>query len=401
MVDAKRGQASGAGAAILLVVIVAVLIGFIVMLPPSERAELLGEDTDTDSSVTSDGDIDDAVPVKTVLKESPGRIDYLAQDELPHALPVINIYTQTESKILGEKNVVSLKHGVFSEENDIVLFSIPDMENTGNLVMGFKVVNAEGRLKISLNGDEVFNREVTDGATETVTLPVNSLTTSNKLLFEVSSAGAAFWKSNELTLENVRIAADVTSVEAQESRNVFLVSDTEKNNLEKGVLKFKPDCEYEDAGRLMVYVNEREVYAGFPDCDLERIKIDVDPEIVYQGENEIVFSTARGVYVLSHVEFISELKEVEFPTYYFELSYEQFRDIENEKRRLRLEMDFVDVVTTKRGSLVFNGHIRHFDTKEAAVAIDLSDDAVQGHNSVKIKPKKTIDVRQIKVDIVK
>ena len=64
-------------------------------------------------------------------------------------------------------------------------------------------------------------------------------------------------------------------------------------------------------------------------------------------------------------------------------------------------LDFVDVVTSKYGVVVANGHQEHFDTKEASIAIDLSTDIVQGTNSVKIKPSKTLELRQIRVDLIK
>jgi hypothetical protein len=64
-------------------------------------------------------------------------------------------------------------------------------------------------------------------------------------------------------------------------------------------------------------------------------------------------------------------------------------------------MDFVDVVSNKRGELHYNGVRRHFDTNEAEFAIDFSEDAVRGSNAVKIKPRKTIEVRSLRVELVK
>jgi hypothetical protein len=400
MFENKRGQA--AGAAVLLVVIAALLVMFVVLIPPEDRAELLGDnDTNTVDYDDEDYDIDDAVPEKNMLKESPGRIDYLEHDELEHPLPVVNIFTRTESKILGEKNLVYAKKGVFSEEKNIFKFSVPDLINTEEIILGYNVETAEGKLVIHLNGEQVFNGEVGVGSSSPIKFSKTQLAADNELIFTVSSPGLAFWATNELVLNNVKVVADVTSKEAQKSKNVFLVSDTEKTNLEKVILKFQPECKYGEVGMLSILINNFEIYKAIPDCDLAMVPIEFSSDLIHQGENEVVFSTNSGTYILSHVMIISELKDLEFPTYYFELSHEQYGDIRDEDRRLRLEMDFVDVVSSKFGTLYYNGHAYHFDTREANLAIDLSDDVVQGYNSLKIKPQKTIDVRQIRVDIVK
>ncbi|MBU1973975.1 MAG: hypothetical protein KKH52_01105, partial [Nanoarchaeota archaeon] len=155
MVSKKRGQA--AGAAVLLVIIAGLLIGFIVMVSPQDRAEILGEDIDSDSNLE---EIEDAVLEENLLTVSPGRVDYLAQQEMEHPLPVVNIYTQTEAKILAERNIAYAKKGVFSEEVESFRFAISDLGNTENVLLSFKVDSSEGRLVITLNEESIFDAEV-------------------------------------------------------------------------------------------------------------------------------------------------------------------------------------------------------------------------------------------------
>ncbi|MBU0460521.1 MAG: hypothetical protein KJ597_01920 [Nanoarchaeota archaeon] len=395
MVSKKRGQA--AGAAVLLVIIAGLLIGFIVMVSPQDRAEILGEDIDSDSNLE---EIEDAVLEENLLTVSPGRVDYLAQQEMEHPLPVVNIYTQTEAKILAERNIAYAKKGVFSEEVESFRFAISDLGNTENVLLSFKVDSSEGRLVITLNEESIFDAEVNPGSIQPINLPKNSLRDENILKISASSPGVAFWATNEVSLEEVKIIGDVTNIEAQTSKNIFLVSETEKKNLEKVILKFQPECVYREVGKLIVTVNRNEVYNGIPDCDLAMVPIEFSPELVYQGENEIIFHTEKGTYLLSHVLIESELKEVDFPTYYFELSNEQYEEVVDETMRVRLEMDFVDVVTKKQGDLVINGHLSSFETKEVSFVLDLSDDIVRGNNAIKIKPRRTLEIRELKVDLV-
>jgi len=398
----KRGQ-NAAGAAVLLALVMGLIIIFIILIPPEDRAVLLDEPYTSGSGSSgsdSNTDLETATVKENLLEESPGRIDFLSQNEVEHPLPVINIYTKTETKILAEKNVATAKKGVFSEERAFFNFDIPDFRNSDNYLLTFRVRSSDGAIRLFLNGDEVYNAENVDGDSITINLPKNTLLERNELVIAASSPGIAFWATNEVTLENIKVIADVTSVKAQESKNIFLVSEIEKKNMEKLKLKFKPDCIFEEVGKLEVHINDVEVYSAVPDCDLSMVPIEFSPDMIYQGENSITFRTDKGTYVLSHVLIESKLKEIEYPTYYFDISLEQYEDIVDENKRLRLQLDFVDVFVSKYGDVVFNGHVKHFDTKEVTYTIDLSDDAVRGSNSIKLRPQKTLEVREVRVDLV-
>ncbi|MEK6900697.1 MAG: hypothetical protein AABX05_06225 [Nanoarchaeota archaeon] len=301
MFSSKRGQTSAAGAAVLIAIIAVLIVGFIILIPPQERAKLLEDQTNTTSTTTVPGAV-----VKNLLMVSPGRIDYLAQKEIEHPIPVVNIYTQTEAKILAEKNVAYAKKGVFSEQTDTLSFSISNLKHTDEVLMSFNVESAEGKVIVSFNGEKVFNGEVKTGSLQhPISIPINLLRSQNEVVFTVSSPGLAFWKTNEMSLKNIKIAADVTSVEAQSSKNIFLISEVEKRNLEKVVLKFQPSCDINEIGVLSILINGRIIYSGIPDCDLSMVPIEFSSGSLNQGENEILFKTEKGNYLLSNVKIQS------------------------------------------------------------------------------------------------
>jgi len=394
-VRSKRAQ-SAAGAAVLLAIIAFFIIMFIILIPPQERAELLGENTSSGSSSTTS-----SASVQNLLAVTPGRIDYIAQDEIEHPIPVVNIFTRTESKIIAEKNIGTTKKGIFTEQNLDFSFNLADLANTENVLLSFSVNEVKGALMVYLNGEEIYNAVPVSGPVPPIMLPRNFLNEQNVLTFKSASPGAAFWRTNTVAMEGIKVVADVTEVDAQSSTNVFLVSDTEKQNLEKAVLKFQPNCNYGEVGKLNVQINGEEVYNAVPDCDLALIPIDVAAGLLNEGQNKVTFYTDRGNYLLTHVVILSQLRAVDFPTYYFQLSHEQYTDVVDEDKRLRLTLNFVDVVSAKRGQVIYNGHTYHFDTKEDSYTIDLSIDVEQGSNSVKIKPSKTVEIRELDVDLVK
>src|SRR3989344_6600810 len=260
MFSTKRGQ-SAAGAAVLIAIIAALIVGFIILIPPQERAKLLEDSSSANNSTAVSGVVE-----KKLLTASPGRIDYLTEKEVEHPIPVVNIYAITEAKILAEKNVASAKKGIFSEQNDVLTVVVPDLEHTKNMLLSLNVKEAEGKLIILFNGEEVFSEEVTSGNLAPISIPQNLPSEKNTIAFAVSSPGLAFWRTNEVSLDAIKLVADVTSVEAQSSTNIFLVSETEKKNLDKVTLKFQPNCNLQEVGLLEVSINGKKVYSSVPDC---------------------------------------------------------------------------------------------------------------------------------------
>ncbi|HLC71772.1 MAG TPA: hypothetical protein VJI32_07210 [Candidatus Nanoarchaeia archaeon] len=392
----KRGQAA-AGAAVLVAIILGVLVGFVILVSPAERADLLGEPI---PNTTSRAAIEEAAVAKNLLEVNPGKIDFLGLDKIEHPLPVINIYTRTESEVIAERNVASAKRGLFSEEPDQFTFTIDDLEHTQDLFFVFNVEILQGKLIILLNGEQIYNAEPMLGNVLPVHLPQNALKDNNEVAIRVSSPGLAFWRTNGVTLNTIKIVGEVTNVQAQSSKNTFLVSETEKRNIERVKLRLQPDCNLNDVGKLTITINDEEIYSGVPDCDLAFVPLEISPEAILEGENDIEFHTQEGSYVLSHLILTSELSEPEFPTYFFKLDEDQFDDVRDGDRKVRLQVDFVDIAR-KYGEFIFNGDAIPFDTRESTLVIDLSTDAVEGNNALKVKPQKTLEIRELRVDLVR
>ncbi len=104
-----------------------------------------------------------------------------------------------------------------------------------------------------------------------------------------------------------------------------------------------------------------------------------------------------GDYYLTHITVQSELKTIDFPVYYFELSEEEFNDVDDNLAKVWVKMKFVDYIEEKRGEVILNGHLAGFDTKEIEWVKDVSDDVVRGNNGIQIRPRKTLDVVDLEV----
>ena len=382
-------KAQAAAAATLIAIVAASLIMFIILVSPDERELML------DGTSTGDDSSYETISEEILLSETPGRIDYLSQDEIEHSLASVRIYTKIDSVVLFEKNSLYAKNGIFSEEISESSFSITDIENTDSLALSFKVSDVSGNLIILLNGEELYNAEVNSGDTPVLTVSDYLLQSENSLVFKVSSPGLSFWKTNSVLIESLKVVGRHTDLDYQSASNTFLLSEVEYNNLEALELQFQPECNYDEVGRLTIVINDYNIYSGVPDCGLQMVPIEFSPDLVYEGENQIIFTTEYDEYQLYHMKIISDLKDVDYTTYYFSLSYEEQQAIENEDNSVKVNLEFTDDTSTKTGYVSVNGYKRHFDTKEISETLDVSELVVKGNNAIKIVPSKTIDLREL------
>jgi hypothetical protein len=391
----KKGQAAAA-AATFLAILAGLLVVFVILVSPEDRDALLNDGV-------TDGGIEDSttdnVEEKILLEEYPGKVDYLSLDEVEHSLAAVRIYTNTESVTLKEKDSVYTKNGIFSEDVGEFSFSISDLDNTDSVVFSFAINDGQGNLAIIFNEEELYNSPITVGDSPIITVPDNLIAEDNVITFQVSSPGIAFWKTNFASLINLKVVGRYTDLGYQSASNTFLVSETEYDNLESLELQFQPDCDYDEVGRLIISINDYNIYSGVPDCGLSMVPIEFSPEVVYQGENQITFYTEYEEYELSHIKIMSQLEEIDYTTYYFELSHEEEESVQDEDSYVELTLEFTDDTSEKTGYVSINGDRNHFDTREISYAIDISDDIVSGNNAVQINPSTTIELRELVVEL--
>jgi hypothetical protein len=208
-----------------------------------------------------------------------------------------------------------------------------------------------------------------------------------------------FWATNQYELEDVKIMADLTDISQQKSSAVFLVSSTEKNNLDKVYVKFNPNCVQSAVGKLNVFVNEFNVFSSIPDCNSLR-PIEIPGTHLASGENRISFMTEKGAYLIDNIVVKSVLKEAVYPTYYFELNNTQYNDISNGARRLKMYLKFVNDLDYKKGKIYINGHLTYIDSYNSTYEKDVSQFAKAGNNGVEIIPATTLDIRELEIKII-
>ena len=124
-----------------------------------------------------------------------------------------------------------------------------------------------------------------------------------------------------------------------------------------------PACNVEDVGRLKIWINNLELYSAVPDCGYP-VVLEFDPGYLVVGENIIKFRTERGRYQLEQIKISSELKEVELPLYYFQITEKRYDKIKNDSANVTLRMKFTDDIDLKQADIRVNGNLLRLDQEE-------------------------------------
>ncbi|MFH1054184.1 MAG: hypothetical protein V1740_07230 [Candidatus Woesearchaeota archaeon] len=334
----KKGQ-KGSSAATLVGIITLIIVFYILFLPPEERADLLGEGPGggTGTGGNSGGTNTGAGYVfekETLLSLNVGRIDPY-QDVLDKTIPNTYITQTTDAAILTEFSPIYVKNGIFDKKSREVMFSLDETDNVNNIYLSMTAVKRKGVLTIKLNGKNIFEYALTKTNIDPIRLDKRMIEDQNTIEFSVSSVGMKFWTTNEYSLEDLKIIADVTDVSQQRSRNIFTLTEAEYENIEEATLKFVPYCGgLASSGQLMVGINNKNVFSSIPIC-ADPYYIPLSRRMLSAGENYVTFSTTDGSYSIEQVMIEFQSKPTKSIVEYFEMDrilFEGYEEVVSEAK---------------------------------------------------------------------
>ena len=232
---------------------------------------------------------------------------------------------------------------------------------------------------------------------EPVELKKSLLQKDNVLEFSVDGIGWKFWRTNEYSLEGIRIIGDVTDISRQKSMNVFTLTESEYQNLDSAELRFVPYCSREsDVGVLDAFINNRHVYSAIPVCE-DPVKQAFSISILNSGENNVVFKSTKGSYSIEQIRLDLDLEETQKLVYYFELNESQFQNITREGKNVNIYFTFVDDDEEKKLDLSVNGHLTSIRQDESTYTKDISHWVEEGNNYLELRPRTTLYLARLEV----
>ncbi len=387
----RKAQDAG-NAATLIAVIALLIIFYLLFIPPSFRDQILeGNDTSDGGSAATGSNA-------TILRSSPGTLSKISSEEIEHNVPSVVLYSKTEAKVLDSFPSALAKRSVFGSKPASIQFTIDDLTNTEEVLLSFLDKKRKGALIVKANGNEIFRNEITSENPAPIRINKKFLIQgSNQIDFEAESVGIRFWRVNRHQLENLQLTADVSDVSRQMSRNILIVSATEKANVKRAILRFTPDCVIGKTGKLNVLINQHSIYYSVPDCG-GRIAIEFTPDVLREGENTIVFDSEQGSYLIDLIRITSELKDVMQPAYYFEVGPELMTDVRTGHKDILLELTFTEGKEQKSGALNINGRETGIFQTERVYSKNINDYVIEGNNAIKILPDTVLEI--VSMDVI-
>jgi len=386
-----RKAQGGLNAAILIAVIAGLIILYILFLPAEEREELLENKTIKKSSDTGMED------ENTLLLVFPNRLEE-DEDILDKDIPNIFLFETTSAKELEVINPFLIRKGWFDEKTKTANFRIDNLEDTGNVILSFRAKKHDGILTIKLNSEVIFENGIESETVAPIKLKRDLLKDSNSLDFSVSSVGLKFWKTNEYSLDDVKIIGDITDRSKQESKNVFTLTSKDLANIDEANLRFVPYCKsVAEVGILDITINGRNVFSAVPVCD-DAYKQPIPIGLLDAGENKIMFRTGKGSYSVEQIKIEFDEKEVEKKLYFFEVNQSQIDNINDGNRNAILKMEFVDGKENKRADININDRFITLDDNERIFTKNVNDYINKGNNFIEIRPRTRLDIVELSIE---
>ncbi len=336
MRPSRKGQQ---GAAILVALIAALIVLYILFLPPEDRAALIGDPS---------GRAPDGTPTNpaNIIYTSPvGRVTVPSNPSIVHELPTVPVRAIEEGSILVRRDTVIVLNNVFEKGPSTIVFNAqPSLTRNAYLSMNLASMTG-GRIIVTLNGIEVYNQ-----APRSRTIPpiaLSNLATTNTLEITTSSVGFSFWKTNRATLSDVKITADVTDLSGASITQRFTLSSEEYATLQTSLLSFVPICT--EVGSIKITVNNAEVFKGNPDCETLNT-LEIAPTRLVDGENIIGYSTTSADVLLDRGRITTTARQEANKQFSFTIDPARVAG-----RPILLRVLFADT-TDKSGYVTINGN---------------------------------------------
>ncbi len=368
----------------LVVLIGALLVLYVLVMPPCEKCELLGGNCNEEC--------ESLIESQVLLKESPGEIGSDVDDVISHSLDSVDLFIQEGPEIITLANSLRVKNGLFGDLDQKLEFTINDLDNLDELFMSFAVIEAKGSLIVTLNGKQILNQEINEDRIETIELPKVYLEEDNSIKLQVDPPGLDFWSSHKYYLKDVKLKKQFELVHSSEVLE-FSVSSSERNSIKDSELEFFVFCKGNlgENNILKIYLNNNLIFSKMVPCMSEEYSVDLDEDYYEAGVNDLKFSISDGDYLISDIEIRNEVEGEIYPSYVFYIMDEIYEDVDY--YYLILDMSSGN----KKADIIVNDKTLKLNTDNSFIEFDITNHIKRGNNFIEIRPTNDFRINELKV----
>lgn len=391
----RKGDATEISTFIVLMALFMVL--YVVLLPPGERDEILGET----SATTAGGEVSVAEGAKVLLSESSGQVFAYSKNINTFNLEPVHLYLKDETTQTPLVKSLSVSRNLIKDNFKNVLFTIDNMDKVSSAKLFMVVAEGKNRLTIKLNDRIIYQGALTSEQLP-IDLPKEYLQKSNKLTFSTDLPPASeFYKSTYYLLQDIKLIKTEIVEQTETSRSFFV--DSAAGTVRKATLGYIVNCNaQEPRGQLSIKLNNNLVSKDTIFCDFHgEIKLPLDNEdLSSDGRNRLVFSVDKGDYSLDMVSVKVETGKATYPSFTFDIDSDAYNAIDDGSKKLFLKFKFRDS-GRKKASVSVQESEFSFDTSASEYSKDISAMVDNGANYIKIVPREDFEIVNMKAVLEK
>lgn len=424
----KRGQSSGGSIATLILIIGGAFLVYLMLLPAEDRNQLTGfennesshtnclddclntyddckYDCDTSScrencledyrNCRDDCDFKETNIFRNLLSESPGVVFPFERNTTKQDFDSVRLFSSSKTENIFLASRITVSKSLFKNDYKSFIFDLSDLDNVEKLSLFFNVISSNGNLMIQLNGKEIYNG-IVSSSNLPIELPKSYLKEHN--LLELSTSGYAIGSSS-YDIKDLQIIKKFKVENKKESR-YFVLSSTEKNNIQKATFRYFVNCmSLSKEGILKISLNNKLVSMYMVVCDAGEIDTEVDSSYFVSGRNTLTFEIDEGDYIIEDLQLDKKMEASYYPIYYFSVQEDEFNDIRDNVLNVKLKLDMINNKNVKRATFLINDNRAYMDTTKDKFEVDISDLIVEGENYIRIVPRDEFEITNLDISL--
>jgi hypothetical protein len=383
----KRAEVptQSATAATLIGIITLILIFYILFLPPGEREALL-----SDQNLTETGE----VIKKTVLLKAPiGKMEFVSENEYDHYLPNLYLQESRSAKILADINPFKIRKTLYKTDKKEYTFGLTDPENTQNVFLSYAAPIHKGVLKVQLNDLDIFEAEVRQTNPPPIQIRTEYLKQTNTISFQLEGFGMP---AKEYEFTEAKVIGDVLDKSRLIATSSIPINQVEYNNLERAWLDFYPLCNQLTVGTLDIFINNKAIFSGIPDCESLNRK-DIYQEDLKVGKNDVTIQLSSGSASVEQIRLKTILDTTKGFMDYFNVNSKMYDEIRRGYRDVKLHIKFVDDNKVKNARLDVNGRLYMIDQRAPSYRVDITDVIEEDNNYIGLAPLTELNIIKLEI----